>query len=117
MHPVIIEKLLERKVIRHATEIVGFYRGMDLCGARIAKVRGTFTIVGGKKLKSGKYIFSCINTIDGSPQDIASDEITEVDGMDPDRVAAVYGYYMEGDRLIINKRKSRLSIEDLDDED
>lgn len=102
----LVQKLIEKSAIKQRTEIEAYYKGMDLSGARIARVRGNFIVLGAR-LVEGRIWFDGLSTIDGRRDRFLAEDILLIDGMDPERFAQNFGLNMEGEPLRQGKRRGR----------
>lgn len=108
MNTNLIRKLVSAGVIRQNTEIDAFYKGVDMSGAPLARVRGTFFVRGLKINETAELvIFDTISTIDGSARTIMSNDVVYVDGMEVDKLASIYGFDAQGGKLVQGKRRGR----------
>lgn len=108
MTPDLALKLISQGVIKQGTELEAKYVGIDLSGARVAQVSGTFIVQTAKKLKTGEVVFDGLSILDGDPQRIDCKNIIAIDGMEPDRVAGVYGLTIsEQGEVTTAKRRGR----------
>jgi hypothetical protein len=102
----LVQKLIEKGAIKQRTEIEAYYKGIDLSGARLARVRGNFIVLGAR-LVEGRISFDGLSTIDGTRERFLADDILMVDGMDPERFAHNFGLDINGETLRQGKRRGR----------
>ena len=102
----LVQKLIEKGAIKQRTEIEAFFKGIDLSGARMARVRGNFIVLGARAAE-GVISFDGLSTIDGKRERFLAEDILMIDGMDPERFANIYGLNMEGETLVQGKRRGR----------
>ncbi len=102
----LVQKLIERGAIKARTEIEAHYRGVDLSGAPMARVRGNFIILAARAI-GDQIIFDGFSTEDGRKQRILSEDIINIDGMDIERFASIYGLSLSGEVLRQGKRRGR----------
>lgn len=128
MTPSLLKVLVERKIVAPRTEIDAFYRGRNIAGDNVVQQRGTFLIMDIRPMTDGSLVFDCANVIDGKRRTIASTQITGIDGMAPERLAANYYLDADGNPVPVGKRRGRkpralieaeaaLAEMDLEDED
>lgn len=102
----VVKKLIEKGAIKRETEVEAHYKGNDLSGGPLARSRGIFLVLGAR-LMEDQVTFDAIDTRWGSRQQIHSDDIIAIDGMDPARFANIFGLTEEGEVLKQGKRRGR----------
>lgn len=118
MHQLIALTLIEKGIMKAGTELEGFYKGVGLSGKATERVKGGFLLKQAKRLKSGKIFFEVVDTRDGQPRRIMCEDVDAIDGMDPDRAAQVAGFAVEGDKVVLLKKRGRkASLPDDEDDD
>lgn len=104
----LVQKLIEKGAIRARTEMEAHYNGVDISGARLARVRGNFIVIAAKAI-GDKIAFDGVSTDDGAKQNFLAEDIIAIDGMDPERFANIYGMNEFGEILRQGKRRGRKS--------
>lgn len=100
------KQLINRNVIRSGTEVTAYYRGVGLSGASVVKSVGTFT-VSRAAIREDDVIFEAASTVDGQTTRLSASAVILLDGMDPARMAGIYGLSGEGETLQQGKRRGR----------
>jgi hypothetical protein len=105
----LLRKLIEKNHFKVSTEIDAQYKGRDLCGVPIHTFEQTYTVASLlESRKTGKLILELRSVKDGSPIRVASDAITKIDGMTPERFAENYLVDPDGNDIKVEgKRRGR----------
>lgn len=125
MNPTVLTQLVTRKLINTNTELTCKYKGATIDGRAMANEQAIILVNNisfNEDLQ--KYVFTGKSTFDGSAKQFDQDQIVEIDGMDPNRFARVFGISPVGGTIKEGKRrgrkpKNRIVEEtfDIDDED
>ncbi len=91
----ILRQFVKMGIIRDNTEITAIYKGIDLSGKAVLKVSGSFVTRKVTILKTGQAFINGVSIIDGHPERIEIENITQIDGMDIDRLLKVYSGSMD----------------------
>lgn len=100
------KKLVEKGVIREGTEFEAYYHAIGLSGNADVPKRGTFVILG-VKTTPDTVLFECANAIDGTRMRFPATSILTLDGMEPQRLASIYGLAVDGGSMKQGKRRGR----------
>lgn len=106
MNSSLLKVLVERNIVAARTEIDARYRGNDIAGNPMVATSGTFLVLDIKMTDAG-YAFVCADVIDGKRRTIPGAAITQIDGMDPVRLAANYDLDENGQPVKVGKRRGR----------
>lgn len=98
--------LIERNIVTIGTEFDAAYRGIDMAKSASIKATGTFVILEIARSDVGFY-FKAADVVTGKPFSVSASSIIRIDGMEPDRLAAIYGLSPEGEKLKQGKRRGR----------
>lgn len=102
----LLTKLIEKNIVTRTTEVDAHYVGIDMAGVPTIETMGTFVILGIQSKEDG-FVFEVANVIDGKRRRLHHTAITKIDGMDPQRLASIYGLSSEGEALKQGKRRGR----------
>lgn len=102
----VVKKLIEKGAIKRETEVEAHYKGRDLSGCPLSRSRGIFLVLGAR-LMEDQVTFDTIDTRWGQRQQIHSNDIIAIDGMEPERFANIFGFTEDGDVLKQGKRRGR----------
>lgn len=106
MHITLSKQLIERGVIKQGTEFDAPYRAVGLsCAADVPRL-GTF-VVTATKVTEDDVLIEAASTVDGTPLRLSARAIRRIDGMEPDRIASIYGLSVDGVPLKQGKRRGR----------
>lgn len=106
INPILMQKLIERKVVTAGTEIDARYVGYDIAGVPTQPIVGTFVIMGIAAREDG-YVFDVASVLDGKRRKIHSTATLMIDGMEAVRLASIYGIGSEGGAVKQGKRRGR----------
>lgn len=106
MNSLLLTKLIERGIVAAMTEIDATYRGKDIGGQPTVATTGTFLIRKIVPTDTG-YLFEAANVIDGRSHVIPSSAVLKIDGMEPKRLAGIYGLSETGEPIRQGKRRGR----------
>jgi hypothetical protein len=99
--------LLERSIIKAETEVDALYTSMDIDGITTRKSSGTFMVRRAYKSETGLISFELASIRDGSRVRVLADDIIKIDGMAPERIAAVYNIRGDGSKQNVGKKRGR----------
>lgn len=101
------EALINKGVLPAGTEVESHYKAVGLGGVTTVAVTGYFSIVRSIVKESGKVFFILASLRDGKQTKVPAENIINVDGMDPERFASVYGIKGDGSTAKQGKRRGR----------
>lgn len=107
MNRTLAKALIEKGVIRAASEVDAKYQGLHLGGINTSELVGTFILKRAYESEKKGIYFDVASIIDGKPYRIMVEDIVKIDGMDMERVAAIYNLDIEGNPQRAAKRRGR----------
>lgn len=107
MNLLLLRKLIDKEIIKYDTEIDASYSGGDISGSPMVQTLGSFTIVRIYDRGEDGIELLGANTSDGTRRIISADHVTKIDGMDPIRLAGIFGLSDTGEPLRQGKRRGR----------
>lgn len=105
MFEVLAKVLVERRILNATTELEITYDGVDMGGRKVTSI-ATFNIKDVEE-SNGRLVFNLVSTVDGKHHKAHSDQIINIDGMDPLRFAAVYGIKANGGNAAQQRKRGR----------
>ena len=102
----LVEEFVNRNIITTDTEIYAYYYGYDVSGIMKTKVKGIFTVDEIMR-ENNRIRFKVSSTRDGEVKVISSDDIIEIDGMNPKRLAKSYNINSDGTNMVVGKKRGR----------
>jgi len=99
------EILIKNKLLKVDMEVDAIYESTTLDGTTKVLASGIFMIQSIQEDK--EIIFKVISTHDGHNRFIKVDDISKIDGMDPERFALVYNIQSDGSKVKVGKRRGR----------
>lgn len=106
MYDILAKVLIERKILNTHTELEIEYMGLDLSGSNTVKSKDFFNIVK-VTTQDDRLLLDVVSVRDGHRRVVKSEQIVNVDGMDPLRFASVYGIKANGGNAAQQKRRGR----------
>lgn len=106
MHITLSKRLIERGVIKAGTEVEAVYRAVGLSGQADVPRLGTF-VVTATTIGADEVLIEAASTVNGAPVKLSARAVQRLDGMEPARIASIYGLSDEGDPLKQGKRRGR----------
>ena len=108
MDKTLATKLLAKNLITETTEIVARYKGSSISGDVSVTSTDVFSVqrVLGTN-QEGTIFLQVQSTRDGSTRTVTQADITEIDGMEPNRFASVYNIKADGSAAAVGKRRGR----------
>jgi hypothetical protein len=108
MHPLLVKRLVEKGAIRQYTEFEAYYHAHGLSCVSNARLLGRFRITAAKLSKlTSEVVFEAEHSGDRAAYRFTNAQIVTLDGMLPDRLAAIYHLSLSGDDLVVGKRRGR----------
>lgn len=107
MDPKLAEALVAKNLIPSGTEVKAHYITAGLGGIGTVLASDEFTVKRIFKNTDGDLRFKLVSTCDGSERNLPPLAIINIDGMDPERFAAVYNIKADGDAAKVGKRRGR----------
>lgn len=106
MNEFLLRKLVERNIVKRSTEIDAVYKGLGISGLENVETVGTFLVM--EIVDNGtEFLFEVADVIDGRRRKLPSGAIRMIDGMEPTRLATIYGLSDKGEPLRQGKRRGR----------
>jgi hypothetical protein len=102
----VVKKLIEKGAIKRETEVEAHYKAKGLDGERLGRSRGIFLVLGAR-LMEDQVTFDAVDTRWGAREQLQSDDIISIDGMDPERFASIFGLNEDGEPIKQGKRRGR----------
>lgn len=100
------EKLIAKKLINETTEITARYKSVSISGDQNIVAQDVFTVDAIHTLED-KILFEATSTRKGERMVLTHSGIVEIDGMEPNRFAAVYNIKADGSAVATGKRRGR----------
>ena len=107
MHAGLAETLVTKGIIVRGTEVEAKYLAKGLGCKENIVAQGDFMIVQAFRNEDGKIGFEMKSTKDGTSRKVLADAIVTIDGMEPERFAAVYNVKPDGGTKAAGKRRGR----------
>lgn len=109
MQDILLRKLIDKSFFKEGTEVDAKYRGVGLDGLPFHTFGQTFTVTGIFETRKTKQLrMDCFSTVDGRTVRIGVDNITKIDGMDPERFAENYMIDPTGEEIkVVGMRRGR----------
>jgi hypothetical protein len=101
------KRLVEKGAIREDTEIEAYYRGHSLSCLDDARLIGRFKLKVAKlSADKTQMIFEALSP-DRRVYRLSNDDVVNLDGMPPDRLASIYNLNIRGEDVAPGKRRGR----------
>ena len=119
MEALLAKKLVEKGAIRQNTEFEALYFAHGLSCLANSQLLGTFRVNAAKFSKDrNQVIFEALNGDNKEIYRFTNDQVVSLDGMPPQRVAAIYNLTTRGEDVAIGKRRGRKpKVVNFDDSD
>jgi len=101
----LVKALVEKNAFKKDTELTARYKTHTL-GHLPTIQTGTFTVNSVKVLED-RVLFNVSDTVCGKEGKVSGEDILLIDGMDPARMAAVYGLKSDGTSKKLGKKRGR----------
>lgn len=101
------EALVAKNLLPQGTEVRAKYLATSLGGIGQVLVSDDFSITQIFKNPQGELRFQLESTRDGGTIKLPPIAIMEIDGMEPERFAAVYDIKADGGKAVVGKRRGR----------
>ena len=100
-------KLIAKNLINESTEVVARYRGSSISGDMNVVSTDIFSVVEVLEMVDDTILLSVQSTRDGHTRRVFVTDVLEIDGMEPNRFAAVYNIKADGSAATVGKRRGR----------
>jgi hypothetical protein len=108
VHIQLAERLFEKKLYRAEMEIVAKYQTATLGNVNTVETIGTYMIESvGRRSSDNSLVFSAVSVDDGHKKAFVPESVVSIDGMTPERFAAVYGIAPDGGLRRVGVRRGR----------
>lgn len=107
MNSKLAEALILKGHLPAGTEVEARYKTMGLGSVNNVTVTGDFSIVSTEVNEDGRVMFKLADLRSGAPTQVEAEAIEGIDGMDPERFAAVWDITASGGKAVVGKRRGR----------
>lgn len=104
--PTLLQKLVERNIVKATTEVEALYRSFGIDGLETVASVATFVITAIEPRGEG-FVFEVVDVAHGRRRKIHSAHVRRIDGMDGRRIGATYGLSETGEQLNLGRRRGR----------
>jgi len=101
------EALVLKGLLSAGTEVRAKHSAMGLGSVNNVIVENDFSIVSTKITDAGEVKFRLADLRSGAPATVYAEAIQGIDGMDPERYAAVWDITADGGKAVVGKRRGR----------